>query len=239
MNQRARDALVRDYLRRLARALRDVPEEARRELLADIRAHIEEARAAAPEEDEAALRTILERLGPPDVLARELRARLDLPEPGRGPGLLEGAAVVLMALFWPAGVVLAWLSPRWLARDKVVATLLPVLSLALALVLTIGVATVSGVGGVHSGPAVEVSSATPGGPPVPVHEPRASGPLPGPLEQVLVVGLVLYLTWGAPITAAAYLALRLRPGAGRWAVAVPPLAGLLVVAGLTALTVAQ
>ncbi len=35
--------------------------------------------------------------------------------------------MVLTVIFWPVGVLLAWLSPRWFARDKVAATALPAL----------------------------------------------------------------------------------------------------------------
>ncbi len=60
------DALVVAYLDRLNHAARDLPPDRRSELLESIGEHISAARAAGAAADEAAVRTLLDRLGEPD-----------------------------------------------------------------------------------------------------------------------------------------------------------------------------
>ena len=74
------DALVDNYLAAVARETADLPPQRREELLADLRAHIAEARAELDPPTEAGVRTILERLGDPAAIAAE--ARLGEPPTG-------------------------------------------------------------------------------------------------------------------------------------------------------------
>lgn len=131
------DDLVDDYLERLDRAARVLPDERRVELVAEIREHVAQARAATGQ-DEAAARTALDRLGSPEEIVAA--AREDLPPAGpaappsyapapRGTGL-EVAAVLLLTVGslvpvvgWLVGVVLLWLSSLWRTREKVLGTL--------------------------------------------------------------------------------------------------------------------
>jgi uncharacterized membrane protein len=55
------DKLVEDYLKRLNAELRGLPRARRRELVEEISAHIAEARADLETEDEAEIRTLLDR----------------------------------------------------------------------------------------------------------------------------------------------------------------------------------
>ncbi len=71
MNEREKAELVEAYLGRLSRALRGAPAGQRRELLEDVRGHIEEAWAESPDRGRASLLHILDRLGEPEDLARE------------------------------------------------------------------------------------------------------------------------------------------------------------------------
>ena len=197
MNERDRQRLVDGYLRRLARELDDAPREARQELLEDVRGHIEEAWAASGQ-TEADLQAILRRLGEPAALAAEEREKLGLPAPARSPDLLAVAAIVLTALFWPLGLLLAWLSARWRVRDKAIATLMP--PLGLALVLSVSLAANS-TGPVVSGPAEVVGG------------PGLVGLWFG--EALALLGLF------APLAAAVFLAWRLRPRPGwSWLLAI-------------------
>lgn len=115
------------YLKDLERELVDLPGPQRREVLTDIRDHIEEA--AAERDDEADIRTILDELGDPGSIASEARQRFGITRRRGGP--LEAAAVVLLPigglviplLGWIAGVVLLWISPVWSVRDKLIGTL--------------------------------------------------------------------------------------------------------------------
>jgi uncharacterized membrane protein len=153
------DQLVADYLGRLERAAAVLPPERRGELLEEIGAHITAARAAGAAADEAAVRTLLDRLGEPEVIVAA--AREDVPtsaEAAVGPSLparrgtgLELAAVLMLTLGslfpplvgWLVGVVLLWVSPLWRVREKLLGTLVwpggPGGALLLGGVLTAGV----------------------------------------------------------------------------------------------------
>ncbi|WP_155892092.1 HAAS signaling domain-containing protein [Conexibacter woesei] len=128
----AADAAIAEYVEDLELTLRDLPRGRRRELVADLRAHIAEARAQLPDpSDEVAVLLILARLGQPTDIAAEERQDF-APAAGAdgGPGWREPAALVLL-LFggfvagfgWLAGVVLLWWSPRWTVGEKVLGTL--------------------------------------------------------------------------------------------------------------------
>jgi uncharacterized membrane protein len=120
------DQLIDGYLARLNAAAADLPKNARQELIDDVRSHITEARAREPEETDATILNILDRLGEPGVVVAETRERLGVraPAPYR-PGVLEIAAVILVPFFWPIGVILLWMSPAWKVRDKLIGTLVP------------------------------------------------------------------------------------------------------------------
>ena len=145
------ERLVNDYLRRLERVLHDLPADRRREIVDDVREHIAAARTAlAHDAGEAAIRTILARLGDPADIAREAGAEPVLPA---RPGLLELGAVILLpvggvlglvlgwllgtlirlpgsgilvlaVVGWLLGVACLWASARWSWRDKLLGTLL-------------------------------------------------------------------------------------------------------------------
>lgn len=124
------DHLVADYLRRLDAALRGAPGERRRELLDDIREHIDIARAKATGDPELAVREALERLGAPEEIAAEAWRRTDQRSPSWGA--LEVFALILLLLGglllvgigWFVGVALLWSSKVWSTCDKLVGTFL-------------------------------------------------------------------------------------------------------------------
>lgn len=140
--------LVADYLARLESASAALPQERRDELLEEIGAHIATARAAGAAADEAAVRTVLERLGEPEVIAA---AALDdspatPPRPGgtstRPSTALELTAVLMLTvgsflpvLGWLTGAVLLWVSSRWTTGEKWLGTLVVPLGPGLALLL--------------------------------------------------------------------------------------------------------
>src|ERR1700674_5596485 len=105
------DQLIDGYLARLQVAAADLPSGVRDELIEDMRAHIAEARTREPQETDATILNILDRLGEPDAVVAEAGRRPDVfgssqpsgrPEPYR-PGILEIAAVVLLPFLWPVG----------------------------------------------------------------------------------------------------------------------------------------
>lgn len=111
--------LVDGYLRDLRRSLRGVPVERRNEIVSGVEEHLREALAAAPGADEAAVRTVLERIGPPEAIADEARSGLPVPAPTWTPGRVVAAvvAIVLLAGILPALLVaVPWLGVAgWLA----------------------------------------------------------------------------------------------------------------------------
>ena len=118
--------LAADYLARLRRAGRNLPAGRRRELLAEIEAHLSEA--IDPGASDAQALTVLDRLGEPEaIIAAEAPDASELPA---RRGTREWAAIVLLlfggfifGVGWLAGLVLLWSSRAWTTLDKVVGTL--------------------------------------------------------------------------------------------------------------------
>jgi hypothetical protein len=243
MNEYDRLTRTQQYLDELERELQDIPSSQRVELIEGVRTRIEERWAATEDQSLAGFLKLLARLGDPKALAEAERARLGLPAaPRRGPGLLEIAAVVGTALFWPVGVVLAWLSPRWLIRDKAVATALPIVGLMLLFAAAAPMSVTTTEVPAPASVAVEVpasgSSAptefgTSGGTPAVETSQRSAETTLALFSMVLVVFGVA----GAPLFSAIYLVLRMGPRRRQAAVAIPAaVAALLAVTAIIALT---
>jgi hypothetical protein len=100
------DPLVDDYLRRLDAAASALPAHRREELVSEIRDHLQEALRQAPASDEAAVRNLLERLGPPDEI---VSAAADQVPPGHLVAPYRetnGSAIVsvVLGVLWFAGI---------------------------------------------------------------------------------------------------------------------------------------
>ena len=126
------DRLVDDYLGRLEKELRGLPRARRRELLDEIREHIEGERSQLDIEGEAGIRNILDRLGEPADIAAEARYRFGVAEKKRAGAVEVGAlillpigGIVIPVVGWIIGVVLLWVSDAWSTRDKLIGTLVP------------------------------------------------------------------------------------------------------------------
>ncbi|MBC6468064.1 HAAS signaling domain-containing protein [Actinomadura alba] len=140
------DPLIDEYLDRLETATRTLPSARRAELLAEIKEHIEVTLSQSQDEGEATVRSVLDRLGNPEDIAREAGAGLQATAPAGGPAawradgqtggrrgvaafelatviLLLVGGIVLPVLGWVIGAVLLWASARWTLRDKVIGTL--------------------------------------------------------------------------------------------------------------------
>lgn len=130
------ERLVADYLSRLEAASASLAPDRRDELLEEISSHIATARAASTAGDEAGMRTLLERLGQPEVIAAA--ALDDSPSTGARPHwvssrpstALELTAVLMLTagsflpvVGWLVGVVLVWVSSRWTTAEKLLGTL--------------------------------------------------------------------------------------------------------------------
>jgi hypothetical protein len=126
------DELVMPYLARLEAAASGMPADRRRELIDEISTHIAEAMAAQPPPP-GGVATVLDQLGSPEEIVREADAGAAGTGPGSGSplgaveiiailGLLIGG-IIVPVIGWLVGVVLLWISPRWKAGDKLLATL--------------------------------------------------------------------------------------------------------------------
>jgi len=196
--------IINGYLSRLESETAGIPRTERRELIDGVREHIAAARDQMPEETDAALLNLLDRLGDPAELAREERDRLGLrtPDPSRSR-LLEVAAVVLTPLIWPVGIILLWTSNAWNVRDKLIGTLILPGGLPMSFfVFLVVLSKPQSCGSTY----VQGHQTT-----------VCSGGLTG-IGSVLAV-LVLVLILFSPILTAIYLAIRLRRGLGSRAVA--------------------
>ncbi len=87
------DALVAQYLEQLRGALATagVPDARRMEIVDEVVAHLREARATLDASDEAALRTVLERLGSPEEIAAEAADSAGPTASTNGTGTANGA----------------------------------------------------------------------------------------------------------------------------------------------------
>jgi uncharacterized membrane protein len=215
------DQLIDDYLGRLRVAAADLPSSVRDELIEDMRAHIAEARTREPQETDATILNILDRLGEPDTVVAEASRRADDSDPHSPgvqpgpyvPGPLEIAALILLLFLWPVGVILLWISPAWKVRDKVIGTLLPPGGYpAIFIVGLLAAATVSS--RQTSGGSICTSSETVGNiiqnvctnPSVPTG--------PSGLEMIANVAWVILVIvlWLLPLITVGYLAMRVRWG---------------------------
>lgn len=149
------DHLVEDYLRRLeAAAAKVLTRERATELVGEIRSHIHDALQAGGALDEAGVRNVLERIGPPEEIAlAALDGSPSAPEVPAGFGALETCAVLVLGigsllfsvLATALGIALVWISNGWQTRDKLIATALP-LTLGLFLPL-LGILAILGAPG--------------------------------------------------------------------------------------------
>lgn len=188
------DQLVDDYLKRLRKELAGLPRERRRELEQEISEHIAEARATLSAQNEAEVRTLLDRIGDPADIAAEARERFGVAP--RKTGAVEIGALVLLpiggvvlpVIGWIVGVILLWASQAWTTRDKLIGTLV----LPGGMLVPFGLGFIADSGGAcveSSGGANTCSGGT------------------GPLGIAAII--VLFLL---PLASAVYLAMRMRRG---------------------------
>lgn len=128
---RKSENVLRRYLGEIERELERLPRTVRREIAAEIRSHLLEEWRRCDEPTTENLLNIINSFGEPSEIAAgyleeysgksEGACRSEVPYP---PSWL---VIVLTVFLWPVGIILAWLSPAWRTRDKLVATLIPLL----------------------------------------------------------------------------------------------------------------
>ena len=122
------DELIRDYLDDLDAELAELPRAARREVVAEISAHIDELRSELRSEGEADVRELLDRVGDPADIAADARERFGIQPRKRtwvevtALVLLSIGSLVIPVVGWLIGVVLLWISEVWSTRDKLLGT---------------------------------------------------------------------------------------------------------------------
>jgi uncharacterized membrane protein len=136
------DKLVDDYLKRLNRELVGLPRARRRELVEEISGHIAEARSAMETENEAAIRTLLDRLGEPGDIAADARERFGIEARGSRSGwdvvaliMLLIGGLILPVIGWFIGLILLWVSDTWTTGEKLIGTFVVPGGLALPVLL--------------------------------------------------------------------------------------------------------
>ena len=94
-------------------------------MLDEVREHIAQARAELDSESEAAIRTLLDRLGEPSDIAAAARERFGV-KPARAGALEIWTLIALVVPYigWLIGGVLVWMSRVWRTRDKALTTIL-------------------------------------------------------------------------------------------------------------------
>jgi hypothetical protein len=100
--------LIDDYLRRLERAAAHMQRARRAELVEGIRGHIDTALRQEQAAGEAAVRNVLDRLGPPEDIVEAAQ-----PPADQHAGKLEMAALVVLivpVIGWLVGTVLVFAS---------------------------------------------------------------------------------------------------------------------------------
>jgi hypothetical protein len=186
------DRLIDDYLRRLERAAAHMQRARRAELVEGIRGHIDTALRQEQAAGEAAVRNVLDRLGPPEDIVEA--AQPHTPDADHRAGKLEIAALIALIvpfIGWLVGAVLVSASRAWSRRDQLIGALLLLLPIVLlGLSFTMGGPD----GGEESVPPGDARLAG-----EKVEDPSGPGPL----------GLVLFV---AGVPSALYLGWQLRRG---------------------------
>lgn len=140
---------IEHYLSDLKAAARSLPAGRRRELVDDVRSHIQVALAESGRDDAEAVSAVLEALGSPrEIVAASLSGDVEPAQADGGIGGLEIAALILLlvgaaaaGVGWLVGVLLLWASPRWTRREKILGTLVLPGGVVLPIVLASGLAT--------------------------------------------------------------------------------------------------
>ncbi len=153
------ETLIADYLGRLRAASWPLAAGRREELQAEVAEHIDAALAEAGARDEATVRNVLDRLGPPEAIAAA-EAGGGSGSPAVPPGLAAVAAPPFAASAWGAmeilailfltagavflpvigpviGLIFTWGSGRWTTHEKAVASLIVGMLMAIPVVLLV------------------------------------------------------------------------------------------------------
>ena len=117
---------VQRYLGEIESELEQLPRSVRREITAEIRSHLVEKWRRCSKPTEENMLNIINNFGEPGAIAAGyLEERSTEPARSEASPPPAWLVIVLTIFLWPAGIILAWLSPAWKSRDKLIATLIP------------------------------------------------------------------------------------------------------------------
>jgi uncharacterized membrane protein len=136
---RKTEIVLRRYLGEIETELAGLSRTARQEIVTEIRSHLLEEWCRCDQQSTENLMNIINNFGEPrEIAAGYLEEYSGLPAVScrsEAPYPPSWLVIVLTVFLWPAGIILAWLSPAWKTRDKLIATLIPLL---LFLIVVVG-----------------------------------------------------------------------------------------------------
>lgn len=128
------EKIINRYLREIDNSLEDVSYTARKEFFAEIRSHLVEKWENCEVQNEESLLQVINEFGDPREIADDFLDRSFSGARHSGLSYPPSWLVIVLTIFlWPAGIILAWLSPAWRVRDKIIATMIPLLITVLLL----------------------------------------------------------------------------------------------------------
>lgn len=118
--------ILNGYLKEIEAELGAIPRASRAEFIAEIRSHLQEEWKDRGSQTEQELLQIIHNFGVPREIAGGYLEKFPATSQDRTSYPATWLVLVLTVFVWPVGIVLAWLSPAWRVRDKIIATLIPI-----------------------------------------------------------------------------------------------------------------
>jgi uncharacterized membrane protein len=129
------EKILSSYLQEIESKLGELSYAVRKEFMAEIRSHLLEKWESGEGQTEESLLQVIAEFGDPQEIAEDYLGKFAGETKPKGSYPPTWLVVALTAFIWPVGIILAWLSPAWSLRDKVIATLIPALGFALFLAM--------------------------------------------------------------------------------------------------------
>ena len=133
--------ILDSYLEEIEAELGAVPRASRAEFIAEIRSHLQEEWKDRGSQTEQELLQIIHNFGSPQEIAGEYLEKFPATGHDRTSYPATWLILVLTVFIWPVGIVLAWLSPAWKMRDKIIATLIPIIIILILVLSSLAVYT--------------------------------------------------------------------------------------------------
>ena len=125
------EKILSRYLKEIEDKLGELSFAAREEFIAEIRSHLLEKWESVERKTEESLLQVIAEFGDPQEITEDYLGKFAGETKPQGSYPPTWLVVALTAFIWPVGIILAWLSPAWSLRDKVIATLIPALGFVL------------------------------------------------------------------------------------------------------------